>query len=465
MEHSKLSDLAASFSSKEWKLFLDFVRSPYHNRNEAATLLCEWLQQRSGTQQSLDKKAAFAVLWPDVPYRDAQMNHVMSALLKLGEQFVGQRQMEGDGFMLDYFSLKALAERGLDKHYHYLFDKKQAARRDTPFRGTRYYLEQYWLDNLEGMRRSQQGSNEFNPYVQHTADHLDAFYLAEKLRCTCFMLTSKRLLSLPYQIRLADEISLWLRHNPTALQAPAVQAYYWVFLMLTESEAEAEFRQLRDAFPDLENRLSQSEMEEIYQYAINYCNLQIIQSQRQYLSEALDLYVRGIESGVMLKHGRLSPWHFKNVIKLALRLEKFEWTEQFIHRSTPLLPPDFRDDAFHYNLAELYYYTQRNDQALIHLNRVEFSDLSYHLGSRILLAKIYYETNADDALDSLLHAFGIYLRRNRIISEDIRRTYLNFVVLLRKIIQSTPGQHPELYHKIDRTAPLAAKTWLLKICG
>ena len=463
MDHSKLLDLLDSFSSREWRSFSEMVHSPFFNRNVAVTKLCDWLEVGASNLGTMNRKTAYEVVFPDAVYQDAKLNHTMSALLKLGEQFVGMQEFLKDGFLSDFCCLKGLSARGLEKHYQYQFKRKSQALETASDQGAKHYFELYQLENLEGYRRQQLGGQGFKEYVQRTADSLDNFYLAEKLRLICFMLTSERLLAESYKISLAEELNSFISLQPKEAHGPAVWAYHIVYQMLRKKKAHAEFEQLKSALPELVKKLNRSEIEEIYQHAINYCNLQIIQSDQRFLSEALHLYEWGLESGILLRNGQLSPWHFKNIIKLALRLAKFDWTEQFIVKKIPLLPPEFREDAFHYNLAELYYYTQQNDKALQHLNQVEFTDVSYHLGAKIMLAKIYYETDADDALDSLLHAFGIYLRRNRVISEDIRRTYLNFVAILRKITQSRPEHFAALQARIEGTSSLAAKSWLLKL--
>jgi len=462
MDNSKLFDLLGSFSAREWRSFLEMVQSPFFNKNEQVTRLCNCLSDQRAHLSALNRKDVYKAVFPKSAYQDAQLNHVMSALLKLGEKFVGWITYHRDGFMPDFFTLKGLSERSLEKNYRYQFERKQQAQRLASNQGAQHFFERYQLENLEGYRLQQKGRQEFSEYVQRSADSLDNFYFAEKLRHTCFMLTSERRLATPYQIKFAEDISAYINRTSVESLAPAVWAYHLVYQLLTKKEAHEEFEQLKAALPDLGAKLSRSETEEIYQHAINYCNIQIIQTKAAYLSEALNLYVWGLDSGILLQNGQLSPWHFKNIIKLALRLTKYTWTEQFIRERCHLLPSEFREDAFHFNLAELYYYTQQNDQALEHLNQVEFTDLSYHLGAKIMLAKIYFETDADDALDSLLHAFGIFLRRNRVISDNLRRTYLSFVTMLRKITQAKPEQYPALRAKIEATPSMVAKSWLLK---
>lgn len=463
MEKSKLIELVRTFSGRDWTDFQDFVRSPYFNRNQVLVRLCDFLAAQAPEFKNIHRAHAFAVLFPDEPYQDAALNHAMSFLLKLGERFVGQIQFERDAIATDYFTLKGLAERELEKHYRYLYDRAVQKQGGQERRDAVFHYEQYMLANLEANRLSQSTARVFNDYVQRTADQLDYFYLAEKMRCTCYMLTSQVVLATPYNLQLVDEITRFISQYPMPEDAPAIHAYFHIFQLLTQENAQTDFDDLKSLLVSQESRFSREELSDLYQYAINFCNFQILKLKEPFVEEALNLYIKGVESGILLQKGKLSPWHFKNIIKLALRLERFDWTEQFVLQSKQLLEAGFQEDAYYYNLAELYYYTGRLDEAMLHLNKVEFTDIHYNLGSKVLLVKIYYETEASNALESLLDSFKNYLHRNKVISEELRRTYLNFITLVRRILRASPAQYPALHEKVQQLPLLTGKNWLLRI--
>ncbi|MEI6409978.1 MAG: hypothetical protein WCR52_11380 [Bacteroidota bacterium] len=463
MEKSKLIELVRSFSTREWSAFQDFVRSPYFNRNPVLIRFCEFLAAQAPDFKALHPEKAFAALFPGEPYQDAALKHAMSFLLKLGEQFIGQMQYERNEVLPEYFTLKGLVERELEKHYHYLYDRTVQKQLNRERRDAIFHYEQYMLANLEANRLSHSTARVFNDHVQRTADQLDYFYLAEKLRCTCYMLTSQVVLATPYNLQLVDEITRFIKQYPMPDEAPSIHAYFHIFQLLRQENAHSDFEALKKLLVSHESRFSREELAEIYEYAINFCNLQILKLKEPFVEEALNLYIKGVESGILLQKEKLSPWHFKNMIKLALRLERFEWTEHFILQSKHLLETGFQEDAYYYNLAELYYYTGRLDDAMLHLNKVEFTDIHYNLGSKVLLVKIYYETEASNALESLLDSFKNYLQRNKIISEELRRSYINFISLVRRILRASPAQYPALREKAQQLPLLSSKNWLLRI--
>lgn len=463
MENSKLRHLLRTFTIREWKSFRDFVNSPYFNRNREVTALFEWFAEQAPLLDDTSRLAAHAALFPGQPFDEARLNHLMSFLLKLGERFIGIEQSTTDGFFPDFHTLQALEARDQEKHYRYIFEQKRKRLDLRERRDARYYLENYLLENLEANRINRSTTRSFNEHVQKSADSLDAFYLTEKLRFTCYMLTSQIVIATPYNLQLVNEVCRFIDTNSAPLEVPAIQAYYRIFKLLTLEDASEDFEALKILLKQNDRFFSPEELTELYQYAINFCNLQIMKGRELYVAEALELYTEGIESGILLQDGFLSPWHFKNVIKLGLRLKKFEWTELFILQNTSLLEARFREDALYYNLAELYYYTGRSDEAMLQLTKVEFTDVHYNIGAKVMLSKIYFETESLDALESLLHAFKSYLHRNKLIAEDLRRTYLNFIAMLWKLVRTTPERYTQLKEKMEKSQMIAEKNWLLRM--
>lgn len=462
MDNSKLLDLLRGFSSQEWSRFRAFVASPFFNRAPALARLCDWLDARYPRFESLDRAAAWRAIFPEKPLDEHLMNMQTSALQKLAVQFIGQEQFQRDGAMADYYSLRGLSERGAARHFGLIFERTMRGMEAEPLRDARYFYQRYLLEDLDREHFARQEQRRASENLQPAADSLDYFYLTEKLKYTCAMLNSQHIVSASYSLHFVDEVRCFVEANPLPDGAPGIAVYYRIFRLLTLDDAPEDFEALKKLLAENAQRFSRDELAVQYQYALNYCIRQIRKTRLRYTEEALELYQKGIDSGILLSaNGRLSPWHFKNVIKLGLNLQRYEWTERFILDRSPLLEEAFKTDALYYNLADLYFHTGRMGEALKCLNKVEFTDVHYNLGAKVMLAKIYFETDAADALDSLLHAFDAYLRRNRFISEDVRRAYLNFVKLLRRLLRATPGKEAALRASVEKTEPLTEKNWLL----
>ena len=66
-----------------------------------------------------------------------------------------------------------------------------------------------------------------------------------------------------------------------------------------------------------------------------------------------------LEKELIYVDGELGPLNFQNIIIIALRLGKYDWTENFIHKYKHRLPDALRENAVTFNLARLYFYPKK----------------------------------------------------------------------------------------------------------
>jgi hypothetical protein len=178
------------------------------------------------------------------------------------------------------------------------------------------------------------------------------------------------------------------------------------------------------------------------------------------------LYKNGLDSSVFLENGQISRFTYTNIALAALRLREFEWAYRFLQDYRERLPESQRQGAFAFNLAR--YHCERGDytQAMPLLLEMDFDDVLHNLTAKAMLAKMYWETGAHEALGSLLASLAAYLRRKRQVSEQQRAAYQNFVRFVRRL-QATPlrdkSARAALRADIGDTALVAEKEWLLRM--
>ncbi|MBK9108077.1 MAG: hypothetical protein IPM92_06735 [Saprospiraceae bacterium] len=102
-----------------------------------------------------------------------------------------------------------------------------------------------------------------------------------------------------------------------------------------------------------------------------------------------------LKTDVILVNGEISPWSFKNIITLALRLGKYNWVENFISDYGPRISNIYRENAVNYNSASLFFYLKAYNKAIPLLQIVQFDELTYGFRSAksILLLAITNWTN------------------------------------------------------------------------
>ena len=177
------------------------------------------------------------------------------------------------------------------------------------------------------------------------------------------------------------------------------------------------------------------------------------------------IYQQSIASGVIYETGELSPWDFKNVCSIALKLGEYDWTGQFISGNEHRIAAEFRGSAIAYNRANLYFHQKRFDLALRSLSQVEYSDVFYALDTRRIMLIIYYERGDAEAFFSLITSFRAYLARNKAVSQQHQQSYKNFIDWAARLFRLLPAELKErrdaLRAELEATEPVTDRPWLL----
>ena len=466
MEGSKLIILLKTFKKSEWKQFKAFLASPYFNKRADLLDFFNYLEKVNPdfSEKKLKKEYVFQQLFPEKTYDDKHMRYLMNYTLKLAEHFLGQQKLEQSA-ILESAILEELVDRKLEKHSKNYFEKIAAQQESVQEKSDAYYYIQYRLAHIANKHFNNQNLRKDDGNLELASNNLDLFYFYHKLKYSCEMLNRQKVFSASYDLSFTNLLYDYLEKRGGSNEA-LVAIYFQIYTTLTKTDASKNFELLKQLINDYSDEISPIEKRHIYLYAINYCLSQMKYNVQKeyYAGQCLDLYLEGIEQEFLFINGYLSPWTFKNVVKIGFNLKKYDWTEQFIQDYYKKLSSEFQDDALHYNLADLYYRKKNYKQAQYHLVLVEYSDLFYSIDAKAMLLKIYFETNEEEALFSLLASFSIYLKRNKKISNNWREIYLNFTSFLYQISKAKKKNIADIKAKINQTGLLTNRSWLLRIC-
>lgn len=465
MEKSKSVMLLRACNENEILQLEKFLLSPYINEDEQVVQIFKLLKAHHPEYDArvLTKAHLYNSIYPGQTYDGKQLGYLLSKLNKFIEKFIVFEKAEKSPHQYNLTLMECLSERGMNKSYEQVNRNldKSLSNEIEGYSSQLFWAQFKWAEIRE-QHFQKQLLRKHDDNIELAAHRLDRFYFLKRLILSCAMLDRQTIFQQSYQVGLTPGWIEYLKQQDF-FGEPIMQLYYNIYQALNEEEEEIHFIRLKDFLLNYAQRTAPDDLEDIYIFAINYCARKIRQGKENYLAEAFKLYQVGIEKGVLLKNGMLSPWNFANVVKLSLRLQYYEWVESFIQEYAKKLPVAFRENALHYNLAELFYYTRRFDEAQGHLYQVAYSDLNYYLGARVLLAKIYYELEETEPLLSLIASFTIFLKRNKKLSNDLKHTYLNFCQILFQIVRRSPNQIKKLEKKIHNTSLLTDRSWLAGI--
>lgn len=460
MSSLKIYDFLSRLDGREQRQFKKFCFSPYFNETEEIKPLLHLLCSQDVFP---DNRAIHDCLYPGEVFKDLRIRHLLSHLQKLGERFLAIRQFEKRPLLRQTLLLEALRGLNLEKHYRHQLRKAQTLR-SKQSQDPDLYLSFHLLEKEQNAWLEQAGARSLFSNLQATSDTLDAYYILSKLKYACTFLNNRNIVDFDLNNRLLSEI-LALLEKEDFSSVTAIPLYTQVYKMLLQPEEEQHFYQLKELLDQHDAAFSAGEARDLYALAQNYCIGRINRGRGEFLRELFELYRRVLERKIIFREGWLPPSDLKNIVVVGLRLEEYDWVEKFIEKYHKKITPDFRENAYTYNLAKLYFYRKEYSRVLRLLREVEYEDLFYNLDSKTMLLKIYFEWEEVEALDSLARSFLLYLQRNKTIAEKHKRTYIHLVRFVRKLSRLRPGDQvswQNLGNKIESTPDIADRKWLLE---
>ena len=465
MYNSKIYAILEQFDKYEQNRCRKYIQSPYFNRSEQLVQLYERLIKEVNAEKKcgLEKEALWEMLQPGKPYDDVRFRKYCSDLLKLIEGYLAQEVFEQNSIEKAAHLMEAVANKKIAAlNSTAIRSAKRLASKEN-FRSAHFYLNRYKIEqNLYHLIEFEnKRGNRTN--IEDISINLDVFYLAEKLRILCAAITQQAFVSYEYKIHMVKEITNYLTYNDYE-EYPPVAMYYQIYLTLSDPDNENHYFQLKSLLKKYAHLFPPTEARDIlYMAAQNYCISKINKGHRRFTNELFSLYKDLLNKKILITDGELSPWYFKNIVNIALRIGEYNWAERFINQYSLMLPEHLRENSLSYNLAQVYFFQKDYDRVLEKLRNVEYDDVSYNLGSKAILLATYYETDEIEPLYSLCDSFRAYLNRHKDIPLNRRKNYANLIRFTKKLTRIMPGDTKsidKLKHEISTTKNIASLNWL-----
>ncbi|MBK9336670.1 MAG: hypothetical protein IPM98_08765 [Lewinellaceae bacterium] len=466
MQKSVLIEIVRSLSRKEVRDMHKWLLSPAHNQREDVIRLFDFLNKHltGDGDEAVEKSRVWKAVFPDEPYDDARMRQVMYFLLKAIEEYLVFEDSAADQARYLGALTKIYRSRKLDKAYRQAYRQGRDYLEKQPLRNGYYLMHAYFFD-LEEYNHRLPISQNTPVNLQESADALEKWFLAEKMRIACAMIAHRNVFQkINYEPGLLNEALAYVQRKEL-LDEPAIASFYYAYLAITNPAEESYFDQLEKLLHNEIGRFDPSEARVLYIAAINYCVAKINQGRTDFARRAFLFYRTGSETGVLLDNNSISRYTFGNAVVSALRIHEFDWAERFIEKFQFYLEEKERESMVHFNLARLYFEKGEYGKAQQLLTKFEYDDMLLNLVAKTMLLKIYYEESEFSAYESLLESMRTYLQRKEAISPNHRTLYKNFLSIMRKLMHLNPYskvQKDKFRALVVDTNPLLEKEWLLK---
>ena len=466
MKDSKLIKTLIHLDKTERNRFKKILISPFFNSDENLVSIFDFIEIHidKNPNELPEKQVLWKKIFRGIPFDDIRLRKYFSDLFKLLTKFLSFDLYQRDPLVQNLYLLEVINERKLTNLSKSSVKNARIHLESNELRHSQAYLQRYALErnnyeilNLEGDRNIRSNIEEIN-------ESLDIFYLSEKLRLFCNEFELRNLAIHTYKLTYIDEVKNMINSRGYE-NVPSIMLYSKLLNLYADSDNEDNYFSLRQSVSENNLLFPKKELAEIYSTIINYCSIQINKGNSKFLAQLFDFYKEVVSQDILLEDQSFSPYHFKNIVVIGLRLKEFNWIEAFITDYAPLLPENQRDNSLSFNLAQLYFYQKKYDLVIKTLQSVEYDDYIYNLNSKTMLICTYYDTGETDALFFLLDSFRAFLNRNNHIPDNRKELYRNFVSIAKKLAKMTPKDEKakqKLTLELEQTKNVASKNWLLE---
>lgn len=453
------------FDKRALKRLHLLIQSPYFNKKEAVTRYYQFLLPNHPEFQAtaVEDKKAYAYVFPQAKYKEKEIGYLMSDLVKLIERFLIIEQVDQNPLLGKAQLMEIYDQWDLDKAFNKTIRDSHKILKDSKHRHQEFFYHSFILYSQENNYFDKQKKHKMDDSLQLAIDHLDLYYISQKLRYCCEMTNRKNVVVSQYDIRLVDELLSFLEKDPMA-DEPAVAIYHNILLSLKEPDSSDRYQKVRALLEAHSDLFPLDEARGMFLYVVNYCVNKVHSGKSEFLGELLSIYKLILEKKYVLDNGFISPWTYMNICTAGIRNNEYEWTEKFIKDYKKHLHPKFASNAYSFNLAYLFFNQEKYQKAQELLHQVELDDIFYTSESKELLLRIYYKMEEVDAFYSLAESFQVFIRRNKLISQQKKDMYSNLIKFLRRLFKIGEDNRSSLVRlktDIEATPRISKKSWLI----
>ncbi|MEM9821569.1 MAG: hypothetical protein AAF985_10875 [Bacteroidota bacterium] len=470
----KLYTILRTFNRREIKSFTAFTASPFFNRKDQLTQLLNHIVNfyPDFDDVALDRKKLHKVAFGAEKNQQGQLSRLMSELTKLAKQFLIFQELKSKDAEQNRLLFQALGKKNLAPYsFNELnqFKEKMEAKSN---RDLHYYRDMLLLYHEQYFHLPNFNFPKSNESIHELMSYLDRFFVASKLWYSCELYARKAILNERPQILLLDEIKQAIGEH-AQLETPLIPLYQSILHFHEHPFFELkEFKKLIQEFKQSQSLLLKIEQKNIFRHLINLAYIKMnSQLDSRFTKQIFQLFKFGLEQNLILINQAIPEITYTTIIVVGSALSEFSWVEQFINKYQHFLLDDVKDNAVTLGKAYFLFHQGKFSDVIELLQVVKFINQSYTLRARTLLIRSHFELllsgeNSYKVVFYQLEAFKRNLYRTAKSSETKKRAYLNFLAILKKLVdahlkgQGNEQVRLELDHIINQKQPIIAIQWL-----
>lgn len=434
MQNTRLVKFLKSLNKNEIRQFRDFINSPSFNKNKNVTELFEILSEYYPEFEAPDmnEKKLYEIIFKNDNFEYFKIKNLISDLFALGKEFLAFNSYIKDQNVKGIYLLQELRKRNLDTAYEQAFKYASDSLDKIKLKDEDFYFNKM---NLQFELMSYYSPKKPNANFHYMQERLDLFVnysVIFLLKIYNIMLHEKNQNSYNFDMKLFDNIMEYLEKNKFG-DIPTLEVYYYVLLM-EKTKDEKYFYILKELKNKYMENLSSVDNYMLYLHLDGYCATAYnIYGRTDLLYEQFNLAKEHPVSDTT-ELGKILYPDFLNQVKKAVRVNEFEWAEDFIEKYMKKLSEE-KENTLNFCYGIIAYKKGESDKALDFFSRTNFSSFIIKIQVKILLLQLYIEKEYYDQALLMIDSFRHFLTREKSMLDSMKTSVMEFLKITSDLVR------------------------------
>lgn len=437
MENTRIVKFLKSLNQYELRQFSDFVNSPAFNKKKALIKLFDELKKYypAFTNKNLTDEMLYKKVFPGEEYDYFKLKNAISDLFILGKEFLAFLGYKKDDRLKEKFMLKELRLRDLDALFEQTFKAVSGKLNKAEVKDEHFVNHKLDLISEELSYLTPKAPNKYLNYQQDMLDQLLVYSIIRVFKIYNVMMHEEKQNTFKYEKHLFNEIMAFVEKNK--FDNPTLLVYYHI-LLLEGNRNDENFHRLKEVGAKYKSELNEYDDYMLFLHLNGYCTNEFnINSRTDLMNEHFEI-IKNKNERNYTSIGRMLYPDFLNEVKIALRVNEFDWVEEYIKRNVQKLSGEV-DSTVNFANAMIHAKKRNFDKALELLARTNFPNFIIKLQVKILHLQILFGKGYYDQVISAIDSFRHYLKRETTIKENFKESFYEFVNIINNLIRIKTG--------------------------
>ena len=484
MLKSSLVEMMRSFDSEELQVFEDFLKSPYHNKNNNVIKLFLAIKKYKPGFDSdeLEKEVVWRKLFPERKYNYGVMKNLIHELSKLGMKFIVLEEFEYNALEKDTILLNGLNNRNISKLFRVKMSEIERTYTKESFSKDYFFVNDYYSEfsKMNWIKIYHDRANNINAvtekdilnsssmfiysfliylfkyYNNVLSDSLDKNFTLDKNVLALFLKEISpeiidKLLEVVRQNSERDYKIMTVYSNMSRSQLNKKNVDYYL-----------EFKRSLNANIGLFSKWDVKDLSICLGNSLNNLDASEIDLNKEHFDISRSL----LESnGIFNRDGTMTTADFNLFLWRALNANEYEAIGEFNKKYLNRIPIDKQQYCESIANAYLLFGKEKFDEALEIISKSEHPAFITKVRMKQLKAKCLYELNEFEMFESEYKAIYHFLRNNKSLSLKLQtdtKVLFDYIKRLFRLRRKFSSFECAEFKKEITASDISKSNWVMK---